>query len=175
MTEQRHGAVDETSGDEEAERIWDRIEKIDTAMLVTHGKKGLHARPMAPIVRRLDGAIWFLTDDGGSKNDELAANKDVALTFSKGATQVAMAGEAEVCDGRATIRDLWNPGAQAWYPQGPEDPSIQAICVRPTIAELWDGPSKPVALVQMAIAHVTGRSADGTGENIKTEALANPA
>jgi general stress protein 26 len=175
MTGKAHDPVEETGQEQEAERVWDSIEKIDTAMLVTHGAKGLHARPMSTIVRRLDGEIWFLTDDCGSKDSELARNKDVALTFSKGSTHVAISGEAEICEGRATIRDLWNPGAQAYYPQGPDDPSIRAICVRPTIAELWDGPSRPVALVQMAFAHVTGRSADGMGENIKTEALATPA
>ena len=157
--------------DRNADKIWDHIEKFHDCMLVTYGRNGLHARPMSQIVRRQDQTIWFLTDEHGSKDVELEANKDIALTYSKGSTHIAVTGVAELVDGRATIKDLWNAGAQAFYPQGPEDPSIRAIAVHPTSAELWDGPTKPVALLKMAVANVTGRIAHDMGEHIKTGKL----
>lgn len=152
----------------EEAKIWDAIEGIRTAMFVSRGKSGLHARPMSAIVRREEGRIWFLTSRETAKTCEIEANPDVSVTFSNGtSTHVAVNGRATLVDERAHVKDLWSIAAQAFYPDGPTDPDIVAIKVEPEIAELWDAPATPVALVKMAAALVTRTSANSLGENVK--------
>lgn len=154
--------------DQDMDRIWKAMEDRRTAFLVTHGREGPHARPMSTIVRRDDGCVWFLTDSATAKDCEIAADDRCALVFSDGGSMhLAVTGTAELVDDRLVVKGLWSTGAQAFYPEGPEDPSILAIRVTPKIAEYWDGPSKPVALVQMAAALATGSSAADMGRNVK--------
>ncbi len=156
------------SPDEQLDRAWKLMEKLGTAMLVTVGARGLHARPMSAILRREEDAIWFLSARDGSKDDEIARDSDVSVIFSDGGThQVAVAGTATLSDDRARIRDLWNLGAKAFWPDGPEDPAIVAIEVRPRVIEYWDGAARPVAAFRMAKAILTGQSADDLGETAK--------
>jgi general stress protein 26 len=157
-----------TADPQAAQRIWEKLEKLRTAFLVTRGALGLHGRPMSAIVRREEGLIWFLAHAGGGVDDEVAADGEVFLGFSDGGqTYVAITGEAELVRDRARIEALWNFGAEAFWPDGKDDPAMRAIAVRPVTGELWDGPSTPVAVARMALAVITGRSADDEGENVK--------
>lgn len=151
-------------------RIWEVIESQRTAFLVTRGAIGPHARPMNAIVRTAERLVWFLTDVDGMKDSEIDADGRVALIFTDGvSTHVALTGDAEVVHDRAAVRALWSTAAKAFYPEGPEDPAIVALRVSPLVGELWDGPSRPVALVQMAAALVTGNSAADMGNNVKAD------
>lgn len=153
---------------EDVRRIWDAMEEIDPAMLVTEGEAGLKARPMTPIFRREQGLIWFLSDGPSSKEFEIDRERDVAVTFSDGdRVQVSVTGHALIVYDRAVIRDLWSKPFEAFLPQGPEDESVFAIRVMPLAAELWEGPNKLVALGKMAAALVTGNAVHDMGDNIK--------
>jgi general stress protein 26 len=155
---------------EDVAQIWKLMEKVRTAFLVSLSALGPHARPMSPIVRDEERLVWFLTDRVTVKDDEIGADERVAMIFTDGgSTHLAVTGTAELVDDRATVKDLWSTAAQAFWPEGPDDPRIVAIRVQPTVAELWDGPSAPVAMVQMAAALVTGRSAADMGHNVRAE------
>jgi general stress protein 26 len=155
--------------DDEA-KIWDGIADIRTAMLVSRGSRGLHARPMSVVARPDEGRVWFLTDRATAKACEIEAHPDVAVTWSNGRnSHVAVNGTARIVDERAYVRDLWSTGAQAFWPGGPDDQNIVAISVEPEVGELWDGPSAPVAMVKMAAAIATRTSVDSMGTNVKTE------
>jgi general stress protein 26 len=150
------------------QKIWDAMESIRTAMFVSRGDLGPHARPMSAIVRPDEGRVWFLTDSETAKACEVERNPTVGLTFSNGTNRhVAITGQAEIVEERAFVRDLWSTSAQAFFPGGPDDASIVAIRVEPEVGELWDGPSTPVAIVKMAAALVTRTPADDMGENVK--------
>ncbi len=149
---------------EAIDNIWDIFEKFRIAMLVSHGSAGLHSRPMAPIWRRETGLVWFLTSMDTTKRQEIARNPDVAIALSEGNRHAAISGTAALIADRAVIHDLWNAGAQAYYPDGPDDPEIVAIKVTPDIGEYWDGPAAPVQLFKMGLALLMGNSAD-TGAN----------
>ncbi len=149
-------------------RIWDVMESQRTAFLITQTAEGPHARPMSAIVRRDDGLVWFLTDRVTNKDDEIDMDSRCAMIFTDGgSSHVAVTGTARVIADRAVVRDLWSIGAKAFFPDGPDDAAILAIKVIPRTAELWDGPSTPIALVQMAAALVTGKSAADIGNNVK--------
>lgn len=146
--------------------VWTKLEKFRDCMLVTQDAEGMRARPMSPIFRAEAGEIWFLSGADGMKDDEIHQSNDVCLTFSSNGLHVSLSGQGSVTRDRKTIEDLWNPGAQAFFPNGPSDPDVVAIRVAPTKAEVWDGPGAVVGMVKMATAYVTGSQPD-MGENTK--------
>jgi general stress protein 26 len=154
---------------ESADRIWTAAEKIHTAMLVTRSGEMLISRPMAPIVRRGEASIWFLTDKDSGKLGDIVAHPQVSVSFSEGSDHLAFHGAATVHDDRAIIKDLWSNAAQAYYPNGPDDPLVLALRVLPDHAEYWDGPGSVVAMFKIAAAVASGKSVRDMGEHVEAE------
>jgi general stress protein 26 len=153
----------------DAQNAWDLIEQFSFCMLVTHdGAAGaLRARPMSPHCRPEEGAILFLTDIRNHKDEEIAANHSVCLTFadSGGQTFVSVSGVAGIADDRAKIAELWSLATRAWW-DSKDDPNIRVLQVIPSQAEYWDGPGTLVASVKMAAAALSGTRPE-MGENRK--------
>ncbi len=149
------------------DQVWKMMEKLDFCMFVTQAPSGLRSRPMSSVVKKDEGRIYFLTEASSAKDDEIAASPNVLLCYGDGASQfVSTAGTAAVSNDRALIEQLWNPGAQAFWPNGPKDPNVIAIVVRPASAEYWDGHGTVVSSVKFAVALLTGTSPD-MGSNHK--------
>jgi len=133
------------------DRAWELIQEIGLCMLVSHDGGGvLRARPMSAHARRDEDAIYFLTDRRAHKDDEIEINENVCLAFTgKGArTHLSVSGTANLLDDRARVAELWSPAARAFW-ESQDDPDIRILKVRPTLAEIWDGPGRhatPVAL-----------------------------
>lgn len=144
---------EERSETEARDHAWKMMEKFHACMLTTKSPRGLHARPMAPTVRKDERAIYFLTDAGGHSDDEIESDGAVCLAFADpGANSyVSVAGAGRVLNDRARIRDLWTPAAKAWW-EGPDDPRIRVLEVTPREANYWDGPNAVVTSVLMAAA-----------------------
>lgn len=101
-------------------RAWDLMKAIDYCMLVTHAGGSMHARPMSSIVKPDEGKIYFLSDARAAKDEEITANPDILLAYSDGKTKfVSALASATVINDRALVERLWNPGAQAFWPNGP--------------------------------------------------------
>jgi general stress protein 26 len=152
------------------DRVWTLIEDIGLCMLVTHDGSGdeLRARPMSAHVARDEDAIYFLTDVRNHKDDEVAINDNVCLTFADngGYRYVSVTGTANVLDDRGKIEALWSPAAKAFW-DSKDDPAIRVLRVRPAMAEFWDSPGKIVTSVKMAVAAVTGGKPDlGTNRKV---------
>jgi general stress protein 26 len=47
---------------DDAERVWDLMEKISICMLASWDGRELTSRPMGAFVRRRNNAVYFLTD-----------------------------------------------------------------------------------------------------------------
>ncbi|WP_152046642.1 pyridoxamine 5'-phosphate oxidase family protein [Aureimonas psammosilenae] len=120
------------------DKFWDMVDEFDTCMVVTRTGGALRARPMAPYVSEERREILFLTDRDTHKVDEVEADNHVALTFSKHGKYVSVTGRARVSGDRALVDKLWGPEAEAWMPQGKDDPSVVVLAVDPDEAELWD-------------------------------------
>jgi pyridoxamine 5'-phosphate oxidase like protein len=56
------------------DRVWELMEKIGFAMLVSRDGNKLRARPMSAYLERECNAIYFLTDARHHKDEEIAAN-----------------------------------------------------------------------------------------------------
>ena len=150
------------------DRTWELMKKIGFAMLVTHDGDKLRARPMAAHVDRDANAIYFLTDARRHKDDEIARNPNVNLSFADAGDQkyVSVTGTAEVSNDRAKIRELFSMPAKAWWDSA-EDPNIRVLKVIPDDAEFWDSPGTAISYVKMAAAAVTGTRPDiGTNRKV---------
>jgi general stress protein 26 len=154
----------EDTRQESIEKLKGLIEKIDFAMLTTHANGKLRSRPMSTQKFEFDGDLWFFTSDQTHKVEEIEANNEVNVAYSKPEdnTYISVSGTASLVKDRAKIEELWNPILKAWFPKGLDDPTLALLKVSVEEAEYWDSPSS--TLVQIAgfvKALVTGKSANG--------------
>ena len=149
------------------DRVWDLMKKIGVAMLVTRDGEKLRGRPMSAYVEREENAIYFLTDARRHKDDEIARNPNINLSFADAGSQkyVSLTGTATVSNDRAKIKQLFSTPAKAWWDSA-DDSNIRVLKIAPDDAEFWDSPGSLVSYVKMAAAAVTGTSPD-LGDNRK--------
>jgi general stress protein 26 len=158
-------ATDNTARD--ADRAWDLMKRIGFAMLVTRDGDKLRARPMSAYLERGENAIYFLTDARRHKDEEIARNPGVNLSFANASDQkyVSVTGTAVVSNDRARIKQLFSTPAKAWW-NSADDPNIRVLKITPDDAEFWDSPGSVISYVKMAAAAVTGSRPD-IGDNRK--------
>lgn len=152
----------------DVERTWELMKKIGFAMLVTHDGEKLRARPMAAFLDRDASTIFFLSDARRHKDDEIAKNPQVNLSFADAGDQkyVSVSGTATVSNDRAKIKELFSTPAKAWWDSA-EDPNIRVLKFTPDEAEFWDSPGTVISYVKMAAAAVTGTRPDlGTNRKV---------
>ena len=149
------------------ERAWELMKKIGFAMLVTRDGDKLRARPMSAYVEREENTIYFLTDARRHKDEEIARNPGINLSFADASSQkyVSLTGTAVVSNDRAKIKELFSTPAKAWWDSA-DDPNIRVLKVTPDDAEFWDSPGTVISYVKMAAAAVTGTRPD-IGKNRK--------
>jgi general stress protein 26 len=149
------------------DRAWDLMKKIGFTMLVTRDGGKLRARPMSAYLARDENAIYFLTDARHHKDEEIARDPQVNLSFADASSQkyVSLTGAAAISNDRGKIRELFSTPAKAWWDSA-EDPNIRLLKVTPDDAEFWDSPGTVVSYVKMAAAAVTGSRPD-LGDNRK--------
>jgi general stress protein 26 len=139
--------------------VWEMMEQLSICMLVTHdgGDDMLRARPMSANVRPETKTIHFLTDTRNHKDEEIAKNNSVCLTFSDASNQtyVSCTGTAEISNDRQQISDLWSLAAGAWW-DSKDDPNIRVLSVTPTQAEFWDTPDLITTNAQSAAKALSG-------------------
>jgi general stress protein 26 len=152
MTNDNAGNVD---------HAWDLMKKIGFAMLVTRDGDKMRARPMSAYLQRELNAIFFLTDARQHKDDEIAKNPGVNLSFADASSQkyVSVTGTAVVSNDRAKIKELFSTPAKAWWDSA-DDPNIRVLKITPDDAEFWDSPGSVISYVKMAVAAVTGTRPD---------------
>ncbi len=130
MNEAPHAA-----SSEDLSKIGKLIDGIKVAMLTTAAADGsLRSRPMATQEVEFDGVLWFFTDVSSPKVDEVREDQHVNVSYSdpSGNRYVSMSGRARVVRDPAKVRELWSPVHKAWFPKGPEDPSIGLLRVEVT-------------------------------------------
>ncbi|HEX2535592.1 MAG TPA: pyridoxamine 5'-phosphate oxidase family protein [Chitinophagaceae bacterium] len=134
-------------------------EEINICMFITHQRNDDHTRPMATIEVEADGTLWFFTDIRSIKVDEITKDGEVHLIYSHPGKESYMDvwGEAGVETDRAKIQEKWKPIVKAWFPNGPEDPNLALLRVRPTDVYYWENETgKMVQFFKIATAMVTG-------------------
>jgi general stress protein 26 len=160
-----------STGAEDRQKVWELIQGIHIAMLVTQDETHkLLARPMAAANRDFnDGTLWFFAREGSPKLDELAESRNVLLAYAHPGKQdyVSLAGKARVMRDQKKVRELWSEAARVWFPKGPEEGDIVLIAVDVETAEYWDSPSATALYAYgYAKAALTGEPPN-MGENRK--------
>lgn len=161
----------EKSDAEKKQALAKIINDASAAFLVTRRPgDGLHGRPMATAKVENDlAAVWFSSDRNSPKIEELRADPRVFLGYTNhtGSEWATLSGHASVVDDKAKVKELWSPAWKNWF-DGPDDPRIILIKVKPDEAEYWDSGSRMVMLAKMGIAAVTGaKLPDGEHGKVK--------
>lgn len=158
--------TDGTTSDPDARaKVRELIESERLGMLTTRDQSGrLVARPMA--VQEVDegGTVWMLIDRGSPKVEDLRRDDQVNLACGSGASWVSLAGRAEIVADPARKRELWNAGAEAWFPDGEHDADIVSLRISADTAEYWDGPGRVTSVIAFVKSRVSGSQPD-IGEN----------
>lgn len=120
----------------------------------------------------IDGVLWFFTSSESPKAEEILHRKQVNLSYASVEKQryVSVSGQAYLVRDRAKAKELWNPAAKLWFPDGVDDPTLILLRVDVVAAEYWDSPSsKMVQLYGMAKSALTGKKSSELGENIHVD------
>lgn len=150
--------TEQTNPQHAKEKLWDFMERFRAAMLVTRAPNGgLASRPMSPIVKSDEGMIYILTETASEAVRSVRSDPVALLTFADGSRYVSTSVRAEVSEDRVLIERLWNPGAQAFWPEGPANPRLCALVLHPETGEYWEGDSSVSTVIQLVVAAVTGR------------------
>lgn len=123
----------------EIEKLGELLGEFDTAMLTTKSGDGsIRSRPMHLARTDDDGDVWFLTNLGSGKLDELREDPRVNVSMQGKGTFLSLSGTAEVVSERRTLDELWTPALKPWFPAGTDSPDMAAIHVEAHEAEYWD-------------------------------------
>jgi general stress protein 26 len=149
------------------DRVWRLMKRIRICMFCRWQDGGLCARPMTALVRREEGAVYFLSSAGADREGDIERDPRVWLAFADIRHQkyVSLSGVAQIVADRRKIRELWGLGAKAWW-KTPDNPRLRLIRVTPGEAEYWDSPGNVVSSLKFAYALATGGYPD-PGEHEK--------
>lgn len=137
MTQQ---ARRETDADANRDAIWAHARNIGICMMVTRDRGMVRARPMTPILRTGQNAVWFFADAQDHKDDEIAAAPEGCLAFADARSHcyVSISGRFSVVREQAMIDALWSDEVAAFFPQGKDDPGVILLRFDPEMGEYWD-------------------------------------
>ncbi|MBD8608863.1 pyridoxamine 5'-phosphate oxidase family protein [Aeromicrobium fastidiosum] len=132
-------------------------------MLTTTDSEGhLVSRPMSRQDVDLDADLWFIATRDSRKVAHIRANPVVGVTVTSQSSWVSISGRAEIVDDVEKLKEYWSTFAEAWIPEGPEDPNAILIHVDAETAEYWDSPGGRVAsLISLVKSKATGQPYDG--------------
>lgn len=151
----------------EIDKLFAHIDDIEIAMMTTRRPDGyLCSRAMATQKRAAGADLWFVTLEGSGKLDEIAFDAHVNLSYYKDRTRewVSVSGFATISRDRDTIRELWAPDWQAWFPKGDDprhgtadDPRMVLVGVNVHSAAFLEvNKPQPVVLFELAKSYLTG-------------------
>ena len=139
-------------------------------MLTTTDAEGhLVSRPMSRQDSDLDGDLWFIATRDSRKVEHIRANPTVGVTITGQSSWVSISGRAEIVDDVEKLKEYWSTFAEAWIPEGPEDPNAILIRVDVHTAEYWDNPGGRVSsVISLAKSKLTGKPYDGGEHEVVT-------
>ena len=158
--------------EQDIKKLKELIKDIEVAMLTTVDEHGhLHARPMATQKTEFDGDLWFFTDAGSPKVDEIQSDQRVNVSYSSpgGNSFISVAGTAQLVTDKDKIKELYTPDLKAWFPDGTDTPGIALLKIDVYSAQYWDAPNNTIVkLAGLVKATATGeRYQPGENESVK--------
>jgi general stress protein 26 len=150
----------------ELEKLNELLKKFRFAMLTTRAQDGtLTAHPLTVQETEFDGDLWFVISRQASAVQHIRLDPTVGVSFSTSDSWLSLAGTAHVIEDDAKLKEQWNAGLKAWFPEGPEDPDVVLLKVDTHSGEYWDSPGGRIASVMAFVKHkVTGERMEGDNE-----------
>ncbi len=146
---------------EEQQELWELIEDVRPAMMTTVEPDGtFRSRPMWTQGDGFDGSLWFFTSDEAPKVDELERNPHVCLAYAAPDKDlyVSVTGRAELVRDEAKAKELWNVYAEAWFPEGVDDPHLALLRVDVEQAQYWqDKKPKVLQFAEIVLGAIRGK------------------
>lgn len=124
-------------------------------------------RPMATQQVDDEGNFWFLSTRSSEKDTDIVNDSYVQLLYANpgGSEFLSVYGTATVVEDMAKKRELFGPLAKAWFPNGPEDPDLSVLRVKPMQGYYWDTKqAKMLKLLKMAASSIVGRTSSRGAE-----------
>ncbi len=115
-----------------------------------------------------DGTIWFISSTESQRNNNIADDPRVALSFqNEGKYEyLTLHGTARIHRDSATIDAHWTKLADAWFEGGKQDSRVSILSVTPDGGHYWETKAgKLVAFVKMSFAALTGAEVDDGGRD----------
>ena len=151
----------------ELEKLYDRIDEIEIAMMTTRRPDGhLESRAMATQKHAAGADLWFVTLDDTQKLRDLAADPHVNLSYYKDRTRewISVSGIASITRDRARIHELYAADWKVWFPKEgdprhgtADDPRMVLIGVDVHAATFLEvDKPQPVVLFEIVKGWLTG-------------------
>lgn len=161
----------DTPTEKKLDELYELIDGIEVAMMTTRRPDGhLVSRAMMTQDRAAGADLWFVTDAGSDKMDELADDPHVNLAYYRDRTRewVSVSGTARLTRDREKIEELYEPDWRAWFgDEGgertgrPGDPRIALVAVdAESVVYSKTDESLPHVLFDVARAAITGDRAE---------------
>ncbi|MBN9210858.1 MAG: pyridoxamine 5'-phosphate oxidase family protein [Microbacterium sp.] len=150
----------------ELDKLNEMLPKFRFAMITTRATGGdLHAHPLTVQERESDGDLWFIVGTHASAVEHIRRDPKVGLSFSSDGLWLSLAGEAEVVEDLAKLKELWSTSVEAWFPDGPESPGVTLLKVSALSGEYWGSVGGHIATaVALVASKVTGERPRGENE-----------
>lgn len=153
--------------DDPQKHAWAMMADLKYCHLVTRRGGKPASRPMTALADADAHTLHILVDTDGPITGEIESDRNVLLTFSNGSEKnLVVEATATVSNDRSLIKSLWNPGAQAFWPKGPETSGVRALVLAPRHAEYWEGSGGLLGPVKFAVAIAT--KSRPSGEHVST-------
>jgi general stress protein 26 len=112
--------------------LWDLIKDTRFCMLAHRHTDGtLHSHPLTTQNKALDEgrSLYFFVSRSSEVGQRLQQDGNVNLAYANPDkdTWVSITGTARVLEDAAKKRELFNPIAKAWFPNGPDDPDMELV------------------------------------------------
>ena len=147
------------TNDTETRELESVVKGGDVAMVTTLGPQSeMSSRPLTVAAVDTSG-VKFLVDSTAGWVRDLQHSTVVNLSIAASGRNdwVSVSGGASLSKDRATIDDLWNAAAKAYF-DGQDDPKLAVLDVRVRSGEFWSAPpGGPIGRLASVVGAAIGR------------------
>jgi general stress protein 26 len=151
--------TDDLATTPERKDAWQHIEHTRIAFFATLSEaNGFRARPLTTQKVEAESRLWFFIARDSDLAHEVATNPRVLVTYTNedDAFYAALTGTARVVVDAERARAMWSALNEAWFPGGPDDPSLAMVRVDVDHGETWEPTTnKMIQFLSIAAAAVT--------------------
>ncbi len=143
-------------------QLLDELERVNAGMLGVQGSRS-HMQPMAPMVDRENGAIWFFTRQSTDLAREVGAGGTAhfCVVGKDHDYHACLSGPISQSHAREIIDRYWNSVTSAWFEGGKDDPDLVLLQFMPNEAAVWASTGSSLGFGwEIAKANITGGQPD---------------